>query len=85
MLLILHIAVAVASLGYTAYVLLSPAQSHLRVIYVLVGLTVLSGVVLIITKPAHMTQTCTTGLVYLAVMFFGIVAIRHRLANLKAL
>ncbi|MDR3642283.1 MAG: hypothetical protein P4L74_01475 [Candidatus Doudnabacteria bacterium] len=79
MILIFHILVALSSLGYTGYVFFSPSKGKLHIAYTLVVLTVISGTFLIVTKPAHMTQTCEEGLAYLAIVAYGIVAARHKL------
>jgi hypothetical protein len=79
--LIFHILVALSSLVYTGYVFIAPSKSKLHVAYALVALTVISGSYLIAAQPAHMTQTCTEGLIYLAVVAFGIIAARNKLLS----
>ncbi len=81
MILLLHIIIASASIGYTAFVYLYPSKSRLRTSYVLVATTVASGFYLVFRVPAHMTQTCITGLVYLAVVSYGIVSARNKFAR----
>ena len=83
MLLVAHIAIAVSSVIYTALVYFAPTQTKLNASYVLVGLTVASGTWLIIANPAHMVQSCISGLVYLGVEFFGIILARNRLSSIK--
>ena len=80
MILIFHILTAISSVLYTAYVFFYPSQSKLRISYLGLTLTILTGTYLVITKPAHLTQTCVTGLVYIGVMLAGILAVRHKLA-----
>lgn len=82
MLLISHILIATASVLYTAYTFFAPSKNKLHVVYILIALTLLTGTYLIFTMPAHMAQTCQTGLVYLGVMLVGILAVRHRLAKI---
>ncbi len=72
MILPLHIAIALTSVIYTAFVYFAPTKAKLRGSYVLVTLTVASGTWLVVANPAHMVQSCITGLVYLGVIFFGI-------------
>jgi hypothetical protein len=81
MILPLHIAVALTSVIFTAFLYFSPTKSKFRVSYALVGLTVASGTWLIVANPAHMVQSCITGLVYLGVVFFGIALARNKLAS----
>ena len=81
MILPLHVAIALASVIYTAYVYFSPTKAKLRVSYALAGLTVASGTWLILSNPAHMVQACISGLAYLALIFFGIALARNKLAS----
>lgn len=80
MILPLHIAIALTSVVYTALVYFAPSEGKLKVSYTLVVLTVASGTWLVVANPAHMVQSCISGLVYLGVMFFGIALARHKLA-----
>ncbi len=83
MLLISHILIACSSVLYTAYVFFRPSKSKLQITYALVAATLISGTYLVVIKPTHITQTCVTGLAYLAVMSLGIVLARNKLANSK--
>jgi hypothetical protein len=81
MMLILHISIALLSVIYTAFVYFAPSKAKLNGSYALVAMTVASGTWLIIANPAHMVQSCITGLVYLGVIFFGISLARRKLAD----
>ncbi len=81
MILLAHIIIALVSLGSTTYAFFHPTRLTLRISYLLVALTVATGTYLILMSPAHMLQTCTTGLVYLGVVTLGILAARQRLAR----
>ena len=81
MVLLIHIAIACSSLVYTALVFLHPSKTKLHIAYSLVAATVASGVMLVIAKPAAMTQSCETGLMYLAFISVGIWATRNKLAS----
>lgn len=83
MIILLHVLIALASLGFTTYVYFAPSAGRLRLAYSLVGLTVASGVYLVLSKPANMVQACLTGLVYLAVVTVGILAARNKLAKIS--
>jgi hypothetical protein len=72
MLLISHILIALTSVIYTGFVYIAPSRAKLNASYGLVALTIASGTWLIIANPAHMVQSCLTGLLYLGVMFVGI-------------
>jgi hypothetical protein len=81
MILVAHIIIALASLVYTGVLLISPSQAKLNVAYTLVAATIGSGSYLVLSKSTHLTQTCITGLVYLAIVSVGIVIARNKLAN----
>ncbi|GAC1371051.1 MAG: hypothetical protein NVSMB39_4460 [Candidatus Saccharimonadales bacterium] len=81
MLLISHIIIALLSLVAAAAAFFKPSQVTLRASYILVGLTLASGTALVITLPAHLMQTCVTGLTYLAFVFSAILAARHKLVR----
>jgi hypothetical protein len=80
MMLPVHITIALLSLIYTAYVYFSPSRAKLRGAYVFVALVVTTGTWLIIANPAHMVQSCITGLLYLGVIFYGIHLTSNKLA-----
>lgn len=81
MLLPIHIIIATCSILVTVYTLFTPSKTKLYLSYILVALTFGTGFYLVVTKPAHLTQTCTEGLIYLGVMFAGIMRIKHKLIN----
>jgi hypothetical protein len=81
MILPFHVAIALISIVYTAFLYFSPTQAKFRVSYALVGLTVGSGTWLILSNPAHMVQACISGLVYLSIIFLGIALARSKLAS----
>ncbi|MBX4205507.1 MAG: hypothetical protein KW788_05020 [Candidatus Doudnabacteria bacterium] len=81
MILPFHIVVAVSSLIWTAVTYFYPSQTKLNAAYTLTALMLVSGFALILSKPAHMTQTCIEGLVFLGVVSYGLVSARHKLAR----
>lgn len=81
MALLLHLVFAFGSVGFTSYVFVYPSKSKLTVSYALVALTMLSGFFLVFTKPAHMVEVCTMGLLYVGFVSFGIVSARNKLAG----
>jgi hypothetical protein len=83
MILLLHIAAALSSLAFTAYMLFRPSSRKLQASYGLVGLTLTSGVALVVIEPRQLTHFCVTSLVYLAVVYAGIYASRRRLSGVK--
>lgn len=85
MILLIHILVAVSSLGVTGYAFLAPSKLKLRVSYALVALTLASGTYLVLSTNARMVQACLSGLAYLGFVSAGIAAARLRLAKAGAL
>ena len=79
--LVLHILVALTGLVYSVYLFFRPTKTGVKIVYGLLALTIISGSYLIYTKPAHITQTCIEGLVYIGVMLAGIFVARHKLAK----
>lgn len=84
-LLIIHIIIAVSSLVFTGYLFLKPSSLKLHISYILVGLTILSGTILVIIMPAHMVSACFAGLIYLGLVSIGLASARHKLATLTRL
>jgi hypothetical protein len=80
MILIFHIFVAISSLIWTGYVYYSPSKLKLNTAYVLTALMLISGFSLILTKPGQMTQTCLEGLTFLALVGYGLVKAKNKLA-----
>jgi hypothetical protein len=81
MILPLHIAIALSSVIYTAYVYIAPSRAKLRGSYILTALTIATGTWLVVANPAHMVQACITGLLYLGVIFWGLAMARNKLIN----
>lgn len=81
MVLILHICIALASMAYTTYLLVSPAKSKFSAAYSLVALTIASGTYLVVSTHSAILQSCITGLLYLAAVGAGIGGAYYRLAH----
>jgi len=80
MLLVTHLVIALSSLLCTTYVFFVPSKGKLIASYALIASTLASGTALVISTHSPMLQSCTSGLFYLAVVSFGVVGARHRLA-----
>jgi len=75
---ILHILVAILSLGGVSYAYVRPTATKFYLTYGLVGVTVLSGILLAVMVPARMAHVCMTGVVYIVVMSISILAARTK-------
>lgn len=82
--LLIHVIIAVSSIGFTGYTFLSPSKAKLLTSYIWVGLTLATGSYLVIVTPSHLVSACFTGLIYLGFVMSGIVAIHIKLARLGA-
>src|ERR1700755_2590582 len=81
MVLITHIIIALSSLIFTTYMYFAPSKRKFTASYVLIALTLASGTYLVVSTHAQILQSCTAGLLYLAVVIFGVVAAYHKLAE----
>lgn len=85
MLLLTHIIIALSSIATTTYLAFSPSKTKFYVSYVLIGLTLATGTILVISLHAPMLKTCLSGLAYLAVALGGVVVGYRRFAAAKQL
>jgi len=83
MALLLHISIALSSIVAVSFLFISPTKQKFTLSYGLVFFTIVSGSYLVATKPAHMIQACSVGLVYISVMLVGILSARRKLATQK--
>jgi hypothetical protein len=82
MIVFLHVFIALMSIAHVTYTYFRPTRKQLFISYSFVGLTVASGVGLVVLEPAHMIQACTSGLIYLAIMTVAIMATNVKLARI---
>ncbi len=81
MLVLIHVIIAISSIIFTAFVFVRPSKSKLKVSYSLTAITLASGTYLVWSTGAPILQSCVTGLIYLAVIFVGILATHYKLAH----
>lgn len=79
--ILLHVLLAIASLGLATFNLFAPAQRRLTGAYVLAGSTLASGVLLIIVNHANVVRTCMTGIFFFATVTLLNEVARRRLAT----
>ncbi len=80
MILVVHIIIAVSSAVFTLYTYLLPSQALLRVSSYLIGLTLVTGTVLVVNLKANLVRSCMTGLIFIGFSLAGIFASRYKLA-----
>jgi hypothetical protein len=81
--LLIHIAIAISSIGFTGFSFLHPSKRKLLFSYLWVAATIATGSYLVVIKPSHMVSACITGLVYLGFVMSGIIATHVKLARLE--
>lgn len=80
MLIVFHVFIAVSGLISAGILYLKPSKLKLFVTYLLTGITIISGTVLIFQNRTHMVEACTLGLIYLGIVLFSLVMARRKLA-----
>jgi hypothetical protein len=83
MLLILHICIALSSVGYSAFVYFRPSSKRLNFSYGLIIATIATGTALVLANPAHMVQACLMGLLYTGASSVAVVSARNKLATVE--
>jgi hypothetical protein len=83
MLLIFHIAVALAGLAFSTLALLAPSKAKIKATYGFIGLTLASGTYLVISTHAGILHSCVSGLVYVCLASSGALVGQRRLAHEK--
>jgi hypothetical protein len=81
MLVLIHISAALLSVLLATGAVIIPSRSILGATYGLTGVTFISGVVVTWQTRAPLMQTCTSGLVYLAVIAFLAILARRKLTG----
>jgi hypothetical protein len=80
MLLLLHIVIALGSVGYSSYLFFKPSSVGLKVSYSLVAATLITGTYIAWSTDARILQTCLSGLSYTAIVTAITYGARRRLA-----
>lgn len=68
MILLTHIIIALASVAFTTVLFAAPSKRAFFINYLLIGLTVGSGTVLVVADHAAMLQACESGLSYIVIV-----------------
>lgn len=83
MILIIHIAIALASIIYSTDLFFRPADHKFKPAYFLAASTLVSGTILVVSRNSHLVESCVTGIIYLSCVTFAIVIARRKLAFAK--
>lgn len=68
MVILIHVIIALASIGIASFVFLKPSVKRLMVSYLFILATVGSGTYLLISSPSNILKSCLVGLLYLTVV-----------------
>jgi hypothetical protein len=79
-LLLVHIALAFASILVAAANYSAPSHIKFRVSYGLIGGTLASGVILTAGAPSHVVESTVSGIIYLAIVSVATVAAARKSA-----
>ena len=83
MILITHIFMAISSLILTSASIFWPTNQKLKASYALITGTLASGTYLVVLHPAHLKQSCISGLVYTSIALIGVIKAQSRLHEIK--
>lgn len=81
MFLLIHISVALASVGYLTALLLRPVTMSFMPAYLLAGSTLGTGVLLMVIQPSAILQVCISGSVYLVTATAALLFAKYRRAR----
>lgn len=79
--LLLHIIIALSTVGVSGLALLKPAKSRLYFSYVLTIATFLTGGYLVVMSPSHLVSACVSGLIFLGIVGTMLFAANNRLSK----
>lgn len=82
MITLIHVLIALSSIGIATVSLLRPSNKLFYASYVGILSTLASGVYLVVVSPAQMIHACTSGVVYLSIVTIVTVAARVKFAKL---
>ena len=81
MILLLHVVIAISTVGFSGIALIKPTKTKLYSSYSLAIATFLTGGYLVIVSRAHLVSSCIIGLVFLGVVGSMLFAASKRLVS----
>ncbi len=82
--MLIHVVIALGSMGYSTYLFIAPAKSRFSIAYTLVGMTLISGTYLVVSMGTPMLRACSTGLFYIGFVSLAIIAAHKKLDDRSA-
>lgn len=84
MIVLIHVLIALASVGISSATYLRPSIRKLAVSYGFILATVASGTYLLMTTPGNILKSCIVGLVYVTAVTLVTIATHVRIRRLAA-
>jgi hypothetical protein len=78
-LIILHLIVAFGGIVASTAAAIAPTHNKIRLTYSLIGLTLLSGTILVVSSHSALLPSCLTGLLYLGISTSGLAIAEFKL------
>lgn len=82
--LLLHIIIALTSVGFSTFVFFAPSNMRLRLSYGLIALTLMTGTYLVLSVHSSLLQACMSGLLYVSVVAVILFAAQRKLVMQEA-
>ncbi len=82
MVLLIHIIIAISSLGVATLTYFKPSTQRIGLSYGFIVATVASGTALLVMNPSNLLHTCLSGLFYLTVVSIVTIATHYRVRKL---
>ena len=81
MLLVMHIGLAVISMGQVVFAMFAPTARKLKVVYGMTIAAVVSGFLVGVEKQMHLGQICLGAMAYVGLIGVGVVVVKRRMAS----
>ena len=79
MVLVIHVVIALLSVGFSSITAINPDRAKLAVSYILTGSTLGTGIALVLVEPATMVRACIVGIVYFVIISYIILSTHKKL------
>ena len=76
-----HIFMTIVSLFFAGYMAMHPVKTKLRITYIAILCTVISGISLVVQNPEALLSTITSGILYAATVTICMTTARQRLGQ----
>ena len=80
MIIVIHITIALLSIVSSVLLFFKQTKFNFALTYSLVAATLASGTYLVVQSHSSLAHACITGLVYLAVVLFGLIPAHYKYA-----